>query len=331
MTIYFIIFKEAFPMENLQGRTTIKRRKNLQLCKVEDISYQSLYDLYEKECKLKNLSETTIKGYWFANKYFLQFAGTDLKCCEVTQDLINSYILSLKERLKPQTVNSYVFKVSPIVKYGISRGYIKDNIEFTHVIEQDYIKEIYTKEELETLLKQPMTDSFNEYRSWAIVNVLLATGIRALELREMQVKDVNLEQGIITLNHTKNRKARVIPIPTSLKLILDSYLRIRNATPEETVFCNIYGEPLNRTTLQCSIIKYCKNRGVKKHSLHLFRHTFITLSVQKGMSPLLLKRITGHADFKMLNKYYQYNPVDLVNIVDEFNPLEQFKAKSKKY
>lgn len=316
-------------MENLQGRTTIKRRKNLQLCKVEDISYQSLYDLYEKECKLKNLSETTIKGYWYANKYFLQFASAELKCCEVTQDLINSYILSLKERLKPQTVNSYVFKVSPIIKYGIRRGYIKDNIEFTHVIEQDYIKEIYTKEELENLLKQPNTDNFNEYRSWVIINVLLATGIRALELRELQIKDVNLEQGIITLNHTKNRKARVIPIPTSLNLILDSYLRIRNATSEETVFCNIYGEPLNRTTLQCSIVKYCKKRGVQKHSLHLFRHTFITLSVQKGMSPLLLKRITGHSDFKMLNKYYQYNPVDLVNIVDEFNPLEQFKAKKK--
>lgn len=46
MTIYFIILKEAFPVENLQVRTTTKRRKNLQLCKVEDISYQYLYDLY---------------------------------------------------------------------------------------------------------------------------------------------------------------------------------------------------------------------------------------------------------------------------------------------
>ena len=84
----FYYFKEASPVENLQGRTKIKRRKNLQLCKVEDISYQNLYDLYEKECKLKNLSATTIKGYFFANKYFLQFAGENLKCNEVTQDLI---------------------------------------------------------------------------------------------------------------------------------------------------------------------------------------------------------------------------------------------------
>lgn len=30
----------------------------------------------------------------------------------------------------------------------------------------------------------------------------------------------------------------------------------------------------------------------------------------------------------MLNKYCQYNPVDLV-IVDEFNPLEQFNLRKK--
>ena len=60
-------------MENSQGRTTIKRRKNLQLCKVEDISYQNLYDSYEKECKLKDLSETTIKGYFSLTSTFCNF------------------------------------------------------------------------------------------------------------------------------------------------------------------------------------------------------------------------------------------------------------------
>lgn len=318
-------------MEKSHETTTIKRRKNLQLCKVKDISYQSLYDLYEKECKLKNLSATTIKGYWFANKYFLQFAGDDLKCNDVTQDLINNYILTLKDRVKPETVNSYVFKISPIVKYGIEKGYIKDEITFTHVITQEHIKVIYSTNELETLLKPPITDNFNEYRCWVIIHVLLATGIRATELRELLIKDVNLKQGVLTLNHTKNRKARIIPIPTSLNLVLDSYIKVREGTPEETLFCNIYGEPLCRTTLQCSITKYCKKREVNKYSLHLFRHTFITLSVKKGMSPLLLKRITGHSDFKILNNYYQYDPTDLVNVVDTFNPLEDFKAKKKKY
>lgn len=317
-------------MENTKKEPTIKRRKKLLMSKVQNISYNDLYYLYENDCKIRNISPITIKGYEFAHKYFKKFAGEELKCDDVTQDLINEYILHLKDRLKPQSVNSYIFKISPVIKYGIKRGYIKDNIEFTHLVEQEHFKEIYTSEELEILLKKPKGDSFAQYRTWVIVNLLLATGIRAKELRELLIKDVDLTNGILTLNHTKNKKARVIPIPTSLLIILSEYLRIRAGAGEECLFCNIYGEPLPRTTLQMSVTKYCKARGVKKYSLHLFRHTFITLSVRKGMSPILLKRITGHSNLKTLNRYYNFDISDLVNIVDEYNPLEDFKAKSKK-
>ena len=47
------------------------------------------------------------------------------------------------------------------------------------------------------------------------------------------------------------------------------------------------------------------------------------------MSPILLQRITGHQSMKMLNNYYQFNPTDLVDVVDTFNPLEQFNLKKK--
>jgi integrase/recombinase XerD len=69
---------------------TVKRRKNPLISKTLDIPYHNLYLFYENECRLKNLSETTIRGYFFADKYFMQFAGDDLKCSEVTQDLIMS-------------------------------------------------------------------------------------------------------------------------------------------------------------------------------------------------------------------------------------------------
>lgn len=60
----------------------IKRRKR----KVDsdyalaNISYQSLYELYIRECRIKALSETTIKGYEYATRYFLDFAGYDIMC-----------------------------------------------------------------------------------------------------------------------------------------------------------------------------------------------------------------------------------------------------------
>ena len=74
--------------------------------------------------------------------------------------------LYLKDRLgKIQTVNSYQFKVSPIIKFGIhERIYQLDNITFTHLVEQEHvIKEIYTKEELKLCSSVPKSGSFAEF------------------------------------------------------------------------------------------------------------------------------------------------------------------------
>ncbi|WP_312093816.1 phage integrase N-terminal SAM-like domain-containing protein, partial [Aminipila sp.] len=99
----------------------IKRRKRKMMGEhaLDNVSYQSLFDLYVRECKLKNLSETTISGYVYATRYFLDFAGYDLMCNDVTQDLINEYCLKLQTCHKATTINSYVFKISPTVKYNV--------------------------------------------------------------------------------------------------------------------------------------------------------------------------------------------------------------------
>lgn len=315
-------------MEIKTRNNTGKQKVGTALIK-QDISYKELLQIYTRQCTLKNLASVTIKGYEFANDMFLKFAGEDLMCNDVTQELIDEYKSSLIERLKPETVNSYVFKVSPIVKFGFKQGYLPYNIEFNHMKEQEHFKEIYTEEELKILLKKPKTESFAEYRNWVIINFLLGTGVRAKELREIRIEDVDFSNSLITLRHTKNRKPRIIPMSNTLFKVLNEYFQIRNGNQGEALFCNQYGEPLCRTTLQLGITKYCKKRGIEKYSLHLFRHTFITMSIKNGVSPLVLKRITGHSNFKMLDNYFNAEASDLVEIVDTFNPLERFKKREK--
>lgn len=296
-----------------------------------NISYRSLHELYIRECKRKNLASETIQGYHYAGIYFLDFAGHDLMCEDVTQNLINEYYLYLQSHHKATTVNSYVFKISPIVLYGVRMGYIKEQIEFTHCKEQKEIKEIYTHEELEKLLKRPQNNDFCEFRAWAIINLFIGTGIRAKELRYLKVQDVNLENRYIILNATKNKEARILPMSTTLYNVMAEWLQVRNASKEDWLFCNIYGEQLQRVVLQTLVKRYSLDRGVDRYGLHLYRHTFITLSVRNGMDSIMLKRITGHKSTKMLEQYYQCNPTDLVKIVDTYNPLEEYSSKEKVY
>ena len=74
----------------------IKRRKRKvqSTYAMSNISYQSLYELYSRECKIKGLSEITISGYMYATRYFLDFAGYDLMCHDIT-----NYTLWYRKRI----------------------------------------------------------------------------------------------------------------------------------------------------------------------------------------------------------------------------------------
>lgn len=258
----------------------------------------------------------------------MKYVKKELMCSEITQEFINDYILYLKDRVNNESVNSYQYKLSPIIRYGLDRGAIQSDITFYRVNVQETVKAVYTDFELEKLLKKPIKKSFAQYRTWVIINVLISTGIRAKELRELKVSSLDLENKVICLPHTKNKKGRFLPVSSSLNDVLQEYLFIRNGADSEPLFCNIYGDKLPRTTLQMSVTKYAKARGIDKYSLHLFRHTFITKCVKKGVSPLLLKRITGHSSMKMLNNYYSFDVSDIVDIADAISPLEEFKKKT---
>lgn len=302
-------------------------KPKLTIYKQVDKSYQELYEDYLKVAKIRNLSPVTIRTYKYHHNYWFQFVHEGLMCSEINQKLIDEYRLHLLEKgLNAVSVNSYISNISPVIKYGIEMGYIAKSISFKQLTEEQKIKPIYTQEELAILLKKPNMRkcSFAEYRNWVIINFLLGTGVRARELRNIKMKDVDLDNDLISLQVTKNRKARYIPIPPTLNKVLTEYIPLRQAKCEEDyLFCNQYGEMMPRTTLQIAITKYCKRRKVNKYSLHLFRHTFATHYIKNG-NPFVLQRILGHQSMKMVNHYLQMNTKDLQENIALYNPLEQF-------
>ena len=324
----FLFCKGGYDMPKNSRNDIKKGATRFRVGASEDILFSDLCELYYKHCKVKGLEEVTLKGYKFACDYFMKFAGKELICSKINQELINDYILYLKEKVSDESVNSYQFKLSPIIHYGCDRGSVRSEITFYKINTQEKIKAIYTDHELKLLLEKPNKKSFAQYRTWVIINVLISTGIRAKELRELLILSIDLENRVICLPHTKNKKGRYLPISSTLNEVLQEYLFVRNGVKEEPLFCNIFGEKLPRTTLQLSITKYAKARGVDKYLLHLFRHTFITKCVRKGVSPLLLKRITGHTSMKMLNNYYSFDVSDVVDIADSISPLEEFHKKT---
>jgi len=192
------------------------------------------------------------------------------------------------------------------------------------------IKETYTTEELQLLLKKPNMKkcTFAEYRNWVITNYLLATGNRLKTVISLRIQDINFDDDEICLRATKNSKQYIIPLSVELSKILREYLSYRKGESEDYLFSTVYGKPLARRSLQTQIEKYNHSRGVMRTSIHAYRHTFAKLYIINGGDIFTLQKILGHSSLEMVRQYVEMFTDELKINFSSYNPLDKLARNS---
>ena len=261
------------------------------------------------------------------------------KHLDVEQDIVNlcksdldKMVASMREAgLSANSINSYTKLMKSFLSWCNTEGITTLTIAIYRG--EETVKDTYTDQELEKLLKKPDTRKcgFCEYRDWVIVNFLLNSGSRAATVRAIQIRDVDLENGMVHYRHTKNHKAQVIPLCSDMVRILREYLRFRGGTDTDTLFCSDTGEPLTENALRKGIVRYNKSRGVQKTSIHLFRHTFARkYLIDCGGDAFTLQKILGHSTLEMTKHYCAVFNADIVKNYDNFSPLAQMCHKEER-
>src|SRR5665647_1044547 len=172
-------------------------------------TFKELAEEFIRQGEIRGLSEWTMKSYRHQIGYFLEFTGGELMCKDIGYEMIENYIVYMKEQKglsNPVTLNSYLQNISPMIKYGVKKRYILNKFLMPVVKGQETFKEIYTDDELNVLLDNPNKVDFIATRTHTIIWLLASTGIRARELRELKVKNVDMINRAITVNQTKNKR-----------------------------------------------------------------------------------------------------------------------------
>lgn len=288
--------------------------------------FMEVVEEYAELCSRKNLSKYTIQGYKYVGSYFNDFNKNNL----ITTNSIIDYIEYLQSKdTKFTTINSYVRKLTPILNYAYDMGYYP-KVKVIYVKGQKEIKEIYNNDELNLLLEKPKAKDFRTLRNWAMCWVFASTGIRRSELLNLKVGSVNLIERTLLLNKTKNKKARYVPISSSLFEVLEEYLQIRNGEIDDYLFPTVYNTQMATSTINKEMELYNLSRNVLKTGIHKYRHTFITNAVNGNVNILLLKRITGHQSTNVLNGYYNSKVSDTLEIIDTIAPKSETKKNKFK-
>ena len=290
----------------------------------QNITIIELFEIYIQKSVIHNLSKATIKTYTVHFNVFKRFLNDDnFLAHDIDKRLIELFILDMKKRCTDITINSYLRSLRAFLYYAMEEGYI-GRFKIRLLITDKKIKETYSENELKILLGKPDLKkvTFSEYKIWALSNYLLGTGNRISSALSIKIKDLEFDNLTIQINHSKNRRAQIIPMSPFLATILKEYLIHRKGSPNDYVFCNSYGEQGNIHTYQTMIYKYNRSKGIDKTSAHLYRHTFAKRWILNGGDIFRLQKILGHSDLSVVKEYVNMFSSDLSIGFDKYNPLD---------
>ena len=157
-----------------------------------------------------------------------------------------------------------------------------------------------------------------------MLELLYATGLRVSEIISININDIDLELGLLTVKENDDNH-RVIPIGTLALEALNSYISIyrpKDKSDEEPLFINYSGNRLSRQGFWKIIKQYTKKANIDKIiTPHTLRHSFAVHLIENGADIKTVQEILGHSDISTTHIYsFASNDEELREVYKKSHP-----------
>lgn len=170
-------------------------------------------------------------------------------------------------------------------------------------------------EEMKSLLNVIDTATLQGKRDKAILGVLLAGGLRTIEVQRLRIKDVIHKGGVTYLNVIgKGRDTgELVKISRKAEQLIREWQVAREAedlvTDDSPLFCslgnNSFGEPLSSNSVSTLCKRYLEKANLKTPQIvaHSLRHSLATNSLIKGASLMEVQQQLRHVNLSTTQVY----------------------------
>ena len=286
----------------------------------------------------KNLSTNTINSYrkdilQFENYISLKFKKKiDFKNA-LSKDVFDEYLIYLYDKeYRPATLARKLSSIKSFFIFLEDEKIISSNpvkfLKFPKL--QRKIPKTLNQEIIDTMLDNSKNLSL---RDSTIIELIYATGIRASELINIKITDIDFNEATLRILG-KGSKERIIPIHNlALKLIAkywkneiynhNKLVKNKNITfKRDFLFLNIHGKKLTRQGLWYIIKTISKKLGldINKISPHILRHTFATHLLYNGVPLRHLQELLGHSNISTTQIYTHLSDQYIESEYSKFSP-----------
>jgi site-specific recombinase XerD len=268
-----------------------------QACK-EIPGFQELYDRITRRMSIAGHSESTHKNY---SRHLAQMAI----CCKTLPTLLNNsqieeylYYLQRQERSPSESFFKhtvfglrFAFKMEGLQDKYVALPRIKSSKKLPVVLSQ---------EEVRLLLRTPVL-----LKHRILIALLYDCGLRCMEVRSLQLQDIDFDRRMIHIRQGKGKKDRYVPFGTVMASGLRKYLELHqpvkwlfNGKGDRVIEGRKGGDFDSRYSqrgVQWAINQAVRKTGINKPvSVHTLRHTYATHLLEAGINIMTIQKLLGH-------------------------------------
>ncbi len=271
----------------------------------------------------RGVSEITVKNYREDFKIFL-LSFPDVR----TTDDLNVDMLPEFVRRQDELARS---SSTILRRYSLLRNYFsflnEENILHEEIPDVDKPKSskrlpfVMSNEEVDELLEAPDISKDNGMRDRAMLELMYATGLRVSELLSLRFRNVNMQNGLITV-YGKGNKQRSVPVSSFALEFLRKYIdgprkRVKGSKDTDIIFLNRDGKALSRTYFFMQVKRYAEEKGIDSSvSPHTLRHCFATHLLENGASLRAVQEMLGHSNIATTQIYTEVSTKRIMSAYD---------------
>lgn len=277
--------------------------------------FKEILDLYVKYAEKAGYQESTIRKRITKGACFLlHFQNLGYASLEnITEQHVISYFTDKNGNL--MLSSTYKREIASILNadLGDHSENAKRLLQFLPAIQNRRKNIKYLTSEESALIRRALSDTENEltYRERAVGTLLFFTGLRAGDVANLRLSEIDWMQEQITLTQRKTGYPIIIPLSACVGNALYDYIvNERPQTQDDHVFlwCLPPYNPIDSTSIWPLSAKVYKAAGVRqargeRRGSHLFRHHLATHLAQQGVAQPVISDMLGHEDPHSLDHY----------------------------
>ena len=264
-------------------------------------------NLPERWCSFLDVAPVSKEAYCKSVKMFMQYL-VDRGESQPTRETIMAWRDSLKENHKPTTIQTYLTAVKLFFRWTAQEGLypnIADHVKGVKVStghKRDYL----TSKQSHKVLSCISTDTLKGLRDYAIVGLMLTTGIRTIEVTRANIADVRtVGDSTVLFVQGKGRteKAEYVKLAPRVEDSIRAYLDARGTKEDnEPLFTstsrNNYGQRMTTRSIRAIAKGSMIEAGFNSDRLtaHSMRHTAGTLALLNGASTREVQQLLRHSN-----------------------------------